>query len=94
MTGDNKELWVRCDCHSPEHLFVLEYFPNDEDFDEWGTMYMQIHLANWYGIFRRLWAALRYVFGYRCRYGEFDEVLINREKAREIRDFVNGFLGE
>lgn len=84
-----RELFVQCDCHSIEHQFLLSYWPDEEDPP---MLYLRVHLASWEGFFRRLWAGLRYAFGYKSRYGHWDEALVNAKKASEIYGFLGGFL--
>jgi len=82
------EKFIRCDCHSPEHQFILEYWPDDDP----GEMYLSIHLVTWKNILRRAWVAILYILGRRSRYGHWDEVIINREKAIEIGEFLDEFI--
>lgn len=41
----------------------------------------------------RIKPATKYLFGYRCRYGHWDCVLLDRDKAEALRDFIDEFLG-
>jgi len=84
------EKFIRCDCGAAEHQAILSYFPDEEH--DFQVLYLQIHLTSWGNIFPRLWHAIRYVFGYHCCYGHWDEIIINKEKAAEIRDFIARFL--
>jgi len=89
--GSPREKLISCSCGSPEHQFILTYWPGyggDED-----ELYMEPHLITWENIFRRLWTAIRYVFGYRCKYGHWDCVLISKDKAQEMRGFLDEFIG-
>ena len=83
--------FILCDCGCAEHQVLLQYFP-DED-DKFKVLYLTIHLVTYMNIFRRLWAALRYVFGYHCRYGHWDEIVVTKKTAAEMRDFIDKFLG-
>ena len=84
-----RERFVRCACNSPEHQVILCYDPGDTDFPE---MYLEIHLTTTRSVLRRLWVALKYLFGYRCRYGEWDEVVLDSNKVMDVHDFVCEFL--
>ena len=77
--------WVECECHSPEHLFKISFDPDD------GELYMTVHLSNWYPWYKRVWTAVKYAFGYKCKYGNFDELLVDREKREELFQIVKKF---
>lgn len=68
-----------CDCHSREHQIVFEY-----DFDD-NLVYCHIHLIN-YSFFKRLKNGLRYIFGYKCRYGHWDEFVWQVEHAEKLKE--------
>lgn len=89
--NDKKHLLI-CSCGSCEHQAILSYW-HDEDYPE---VYLSIHLITWEGFWRRLWTGLRYAFGYKSKYGHFDEMVITPEEAKNIRDFFAdvGFLAE
>lgn len=60
-----------CRCHSPEH--TLRMWLDDDPGDP--CVYISVFLAEdpWY---RRVWTGIKYIFGYKCRYGHFDEFLL------------------
>lgn len=37
---------------------------------------MEVHLSNFRGFFGRVWHAIKYVLGYRCRYGDWDTMYV------------------
>jgi hypothetical protein len=86
---DRKQMFIICDCHSNEHMFALSYFANDEDEP---YAYLTVHLSHWENFFRRLWIGIKYAFGYRSRYGDWDGVIINPKEARNIIEFLNKYL--
>lgn len=69
----NKPEYFECLCHSPEHTMQ---FWMDEDNPP--TLYAHVFLSPdpWW---QRIWNSIRYIFGYKCRYGHFDEFLLNPE---------------
>lgn len=77
-------LIVFCECESPEHMITLDDFGDD-------CIYMSYHLAP-LSFFERLKHAIKYVFGYRSQYGDFGEMLISTEAAKEIREYLRDFL--
>jgi len=71
-----------CDCSSVEHQMVLR-FEDDEDLGR--MVYVEIHLMPlaWY---ERLWQGLKYIFGYKCCYGDFEEMILSPRHARQVYD--------
>jgi len=66
-----------CQCESVEHIFILSV---EED-----IAFVEIHLAS-LPFLKRLILAVRYLFGYRGRYGNFDEILLTPSTALELGD--------
>lgn len=66
----NDEILV-CACHSTEHQIVIQ---KDE---EENVLYCSIHLCPlpWY---KRIVNGMKYIFGYRCKYGDFDEFIFDK----------------
>jgi hypothetical protein len=85
----DKELFVRCECGSIDHQIIFSFWPDDEP--EHNLISMEVHLAN-LGFFRRLKRAVRYALGQLSQYGDWDEVLIGPEKAKEIIEFLDEYL--
>lgn len=67
-----------CACFSCEHTMRLVYDPDD------GDLWAEIHLAQSRPWWRRMWPALRHVFGYRSKYGNWDCLLFRPEEAGRL----------
>jgi len=80
---------VLCDCGWSEHQMIWSYFLDEEDEP---FIYVHIHLVGHNNIFQRVWLALRYVFGYPCKYGHWDEILIDEQVALELQEYIDLFL--
>lgn len=85
----NKEEIFICDCHSTDHQVVV-YYESDEN--EYGTKYpmcyFHIHLKK-LPFWERVKYGLKYIFGRQCRYGAFDEFIINPDDADKLQEIVN-----
>lgn len=68
----------RCICGSPDHQFDLSW---DEE-EAWIT----IHLSPAGTIFERIARAVRYVFGYRSRYGDWDCPALSEADVKRLHD--------
>lgn len=77
--------YLECACDSTEHVLR---FTLDRESDE---IYTDVYLNPWLPWHKRAWRALRYVFGYRCKYGHWDCTIINREGAKKLRAILDEF---
>jgi hypothetical protein len=73
---------VLCDCHSPEHQFIIVKDTVDQE------VWLEVHLCPNPSFFKRLWEGLRYAFGYRSRYGDFDSILVTPEDQAKIVELL------
>ena len=78
------ELFI-CQCHNTEHQLIFSYFPEDEDKD----VYVSVHLIPECRLWKRIWRAIRYIFGYRSRYGHFDEFIFKKSDALRLQKVVD-----
>ncbi len=70
--------YFECDCGSPEHALV---FTLDKDYNE---IYTSVFLSHWRPWWHRIWIAVKYVFGYKCKYGHFDCFSMQRKDAKRL----------
>ena len=68
-----------CACHSPEHQMIIDY--DEED----NLAYVEIHLAP-LPFFKRLKNGIKYIFGHRSIYGDFDEMILTNEYGAYLKD--------
>jgi len=86
--SDEKEIILVCDCGLPEHqIKVCAYDDEVDEFISFSPM-----LVTWKGFFRRLVDGLKYAFGYKSRYGQFDEILLSRDDVEKLVEYLKGFL--
>lgn len=72
-----KKLYVECRCSSPEHrlVFKLDQLTDHEP----PELYTEVHLHQYNNIFKRIWIAIKYIFGYKSKYGHFDCTIFQSE---------------
>jgi hypothetical protein len=78
-----------CLCYSNEHTvrFVLD--PNaKEDGNYEDRLWLETYLHNYHRWYKRLWIAIKYVFGYRCMYGHFDCTIIKPSQYKKLRELI------
>lgn len=66
-----------CLCSSEEHQLSFYYDKEDKE------LIISIHLYSHKSILKRLIAGLKFAFGYRCKYGEWDSVILDSDKIKE-----------
>jgi hypothetical protein len=76
---------IVCSCHSTEHL--VQFVADDPD-DEEAVCYVEVQLIQYRSFFQRAKVALRYLFGYQCRYGHWDCTSLDQEEAQKLYDFL------
>jgi hypothetical protein len=51
-------------------------------------VYVSIHLIPEYNIFKRIWNAIKYIFGYKCKYGHFDEFIFDKTDVKKLKKII------
>jgi hypothetical protein len=72
-----------CECNSLEHQVTFWYEEEDD------ILYNEIHLTTHRNFFKRLWYGLKYAFGYRSRYGAWDEMMFKPEDLLKLREHLD-----
>ena len=67
-----------CRCHSDEHQILVRHCKDDKE------LYLSVHLAE-HSFWRRLKNGLKYIFGYHCKYGHWDEFIFNENDADKLQ---------
>ena len=80
-----KELLI-CTCSSLEHQMLFWYDKETRLFA------IEVHLCTHRGFFKRLWIGLKYAFGYKCMYGNWDEFLFDKDEVKKLYDFLKNFI--
>jgi hypothetical protein len=83
MTNYQNSYYFECECHSDEHIFKFTLDKDDADF------YLSVFLNNpdrWY---KRVWKAIKYMMGYKCKYGHWDSTMLDLEDVIRLRDLCD-----
>ena len=83
MRPDVQEL-MTCKCGDISHQMVIGY-----NLDEFEDVYLGVHLVRERNILKRMWIALKYVFGMRSIYGDFDEIVLSPLDAPKLQRVVD-----
>ena len=78
---------VVCDCGSLEHQVYIHATDYEDGDVENGYVYLDVHLAplHWWD---RLRYGIKYIFGYKCCYGAFEEVILKPKDAPKFEKVV------
>lgn len=68
---------MECECSSMEHIVYFKYWDNEPE------VYVCIHLKK-HGFWKRLKYAFKYLFGYQCKYGAFEEIILGTKQYNKI----------
>lgn len=88
-TTNNSQWLFRCDCGTAEHDIVLR---RDVDRLERPELTLYIQMATWQPWPRRLWSAIRYVFGFNPTWGHWDSTVISASTATNIKGVLDEYI--
>lgn len=80
--GMNTEILLG-ECHSPDHQYLFCYIEDDTT----AEVSIQPHLVKRPFLSRVLYA-FKYIFGYKCRYGAWDEFVIDKKDIPKFQKVI------
>lgn len=63
---------------------IFTWFEDQDD----RMLYASVHLVP-LRIWKRLWYAIKYIFGYKSKYGAFEEFIFDKKDAEKLQKLVN-----
>lgn len=81
---DQIEEVLLCECHSAEHTMLI-LGDNDPNCP---YVYIYLHLCP-DRFFRRIINAVKYIFGHRSKYGDFDEFILRWNDVEKLQGVVD-----
>jgi len=82
---NNDTTYLECDCRNPEHIVRIALYHDDIDLPP--EIHFDIQAHNWKPFHKRVWAAIKYVFGQDL---VWDDVLLSRkdevDKLKSVLD--------
>ena len=81
----NHELFI-CQCDSIEHTLIATY-DEQEDLEPWVSL--SVHLKQYFPWYKRIWVAIKYIFGHQSNYGAFDEFIFKKEDVNKLQKIVD-----
>lgn len=80
--------YFECDCQEFDHLLRLAYF---EEKDRNNELYIEVHLRQ-KPFIHRLLNGVKYILGFRSSFGDFDEFVLNRKSALEMKQTLEEYI--
>ena len=74
--------YMECKCMSPEHLVRFHLDTVD------GDLCLDFHLDTYLPWYKRAWRGLKYLFGYKSKYGDFDELLFKEDDLVKLQEIL------
>lgn len=68
-----------CGCNTPEHIFYVSKYKDEPEF------FFEVQLNNWLPWYKRIYYAIRYVFGGDCGW---DETILEPEDTKRLIKFL------
>ncbi|MGA1842993.1 MAG: hypothetical protein ACMUIS_00335 [bacterium] len=78
--------YFECKCGSDEHTLRFTLDKNDKE------IYTSVFLNQYRNVFKRIFVAIKYIFGYKCKYGHWDCWLMRDEDAQNLLKMLNEYL--
>jgi len=82
MTREKDTLIQICACYSFEHQVIFWWCEEDK------MLYAHFHLHTRDCFFKKLWLGLKFAFGYKCKYGAWDEFIFDEENLKQLYEFL------
>ena len=81
----DEPMYFECVCRSDEHT-IKAYLDHEDN---------QVHFfvgLNSMGFFKRLVAGIKYIFGYECKYGHYDDFIFKSRDAEAFRVLLSKII--
>ena len=75
--------YFECACYSDEHTLKFVYDKKEQE------IYTSVFLYDYHRWYQRLWIAIKYLFGYKCKYGHWDTFLMRPEDLDRFIDMFS-----
>ena len=69
---------IICSCSNAEHQLIFRKLEEDDE------VYIDVHLVK-IPFFQRVKYGIKYIFGYKSRYGAFDEIIIDKRHKEQFQ---------
>lgn len=75
--------FFECQCHSDEHVLRLTLSLDDDP-----VIYSSVFLGSYPWGWRRIWTGIKYIFGYKCKYGHWGCFQLKPDDALRLQGML------
>lgn len=87
MRDTEKNILFLCSCGDVADQIIMNYW-TDYETDDYPCVYVSFHL-NTLPFFKRLWLGIKYIFGYKSKYGDFSELILRPKDYTKMQEVAN-----
>jgi len=87
--SDDVNIYFECQCYSPEHMLKFTFIPDERCPED--ALYTSVYLRQHRSWYKRLWIAVKYIFGYKTSYGDFDCFSMKPEDADKFYNLAKKY---
>ena len=87
-TDNDLKVFLSCECNDPEHTVIVSVF-------DWGDImpykpdfYIDVQASTWKPFHKRVWAALKYIFGANL---VWDNVIVDRKDIPKLQAAIDHY---
>lgn len=80
--------YFECGCGADEHTLRFTLDLDERD------LHTSIFLNDYRRWYQRLWVAIKYTFGYKSKYGDWDCWILHEPDAERLRKMLDEFIGK
>ena len=91
--SDQIHYYYECQCHSDEHR-IIWWMDDGRDIDWEPMLGFSVFLPDYPKFWSRIWNAIKYIFGYKSKYGHFDSFLMKPEDIDNMVSMLLNFKEE
>lgn len=77
--------YLECACDSTDHVMRFTLDAEDE------MIFVEVQLSPYHTWYRRVWFAIKYIFGYQCEYGHWECNILRRNQVKQLRGILDEF---
>jgi hypothetical protein len=74
--------YFECDCSSKEHTFCVTSQESEDELPP--QLYFHFQLIQYRNFLKRVWVAIKYIFGYQCVYGHWDTINVRDDDVNRL----------
>ena len=77
-----------CECDNPEHILRVMYNKDNKE-KEWDQIYIDFQFYPHKNIFKRIWIAIKYIFGIKNRHSPWEDMILKRTDVPRLINLLS-----